>query len=91
MQFTNEQLEEIFFNWLKTYNADQKFKNNWKNHFSVATYFEQLARGNIINAAFYWDATPEGFYFWNRLHSKWFDLTESDLQTFLTNKVINIF
>ena len=62
-------------------------KNRFRRNFRMAKGrymdFEKFLNGyntsrSILWTAFTWDATPEGFEFWNMIDSMWFDLLEAE-------------
>ena len=69
-------IKHKFIQFLKDNNSYEEFVNNFKtSHISsFETYFNRFTINgsvDLIREAFYWEATNEGYWFWQRLHGKW--------------------
>lgn len=76
---TKEQIDE----WLKKQDWFDKFVKNVQTYRHGLNYYEYLNTNYseyVIWCAFNWSSTPEGFYFWDRIHKEykeWYNSEDS--------------
>jgi hypothetical protein len=71
--------KRIFFNWLKKYNALEKYKHNrfvfmreYRRHGWTRPYkYAYMEAFDALSLAFSWINTPEGQSYWNYLDEVW--------------------
>lgn len=68
-----------FKKFIKKYNVYKSFKINLKNTYGISfkehcDEEEELIL--LINTAFAWEYTPEGYDYWDKLDDKWYDIVK---------------
>ncbi len=76
--------KDEFIYYLKTLNCFDRFVNNLKifKEISLDEYLKRQFHRNtpvidLINNAFHWDSTDEGFYFWSEQEFELFSLVQN--------------
>lgn len=73
IEYTNEQISELFIEFLKENSAEKLFIKKYKNreyNCSIKDFFNSTDPGLWIISAFEWNRWDEGG-FWKSMHLKW--------------------
>lgn len=69
-------MKKIFIQWLKDNNLFAQYKHNWINHNFDEDYMDMKAKNYwlYIETSFDWEATPEGYDFWEDISDQWHNI-----------------